>query len=80
MDIPESDRPILKAINENIGLQSLLWDLDMMPEQLTPGTEHWSRMKLAAVAFMHGKAYGASEVLDKWQKAHEQAKPTVEPK
>lgn len=39
---------LLHYIGDTPGLISLLYDLDLLPEQLKPGTDEWSRMLLIA--------------------------------
>ena len=40
----QCERRILRFINGNQKIQGLLWDMDMMPEQLERGTLDWTRM------------------------------------
>jgi len=45
----------LWLINNTHALQSLLYDVDMLPEQLQPGTIQWSRMLAYAYAYQAGR-------------------------
>jgi len=49
----ESDA--LWLINNTPSLQSLLYDIGMLPEQLQPGTIQWSRMLAYAYAYQAGR-------------------------
>jgi|HubBroStandDraft_1064217.scaffolds.fasta_scaffold02417_4 hypothetical protein len=42
---------MLAYISENDMLQSLLYDLDLLPEQLTEGSKEWRSMCLIAIHF-----------------------------
>jgi len=44
----EAEAATLEWINEDLLTQSLLYDLDLMPEQLKKGTYDWSRMVIIA--------------------------------
>lgn len=50
---PES---LLKLINTVPALQSLLYDIDMMPEQVTKGGRNWELMLAYALAYQAGLA------------------------
>ena len=45
----------LRMINDTAALQSLLYDLDMMPEQLERGTRNWQLMLCYAIAYQAGR-------------------------
>ncbi|EKD98769.1 MAG: hypothetical protein ACD_23C00277G0001 [uncultured bacterium] len=45
----------LWRINNIAALQSLLYDIDMMPEQLEPATIQWTRMLAYAYAYQAGR-------------------------
>jgi len=45
----------LWLINNTPSLQSLLYDIGMLPEQLNPGTIQWSRMLAYAYAYQAGR-------------------------
>jgi len=45
----------LWLINNTHSLQSLLYDIGMLPEQLQPGTIQWSRMLAYAYAYQAGR-------------------------
>ena len=49
------EKSALDAIRENIALQSVLYDADMLPEQLERGTKQWVTMLLLCYAFMAGQ-------------------------
>lgn len=44
----------LKIISDSLALQSLLYDLDLLPEQLEKGTYEWRTMVIVAIAFQLG--------------------------
>lgn len=55
---------MLYTINNTASLQSLLYDIGMMPEQIEPGTMQWSRMLAYAVAYTEGrKSVPINEIL-----------------
>ncbi len=41
---PEQTKEMLSLINEDMLLQSLLYDLDLMPEQLETQSREWAQM------------------------------------
>jgi hypothetical protein len=45
----------LELINNTHSLQSLLYDIGMMPEQLQPGMLQWTRMLAYAYAYQAGR-------------------------
>lgn len=45
----------LYLINTSTALQSLLYDVGMMPEQLEPNTQQWMRMLAYAYAYQAGR-------------------------
>jgi hypothetical protein len=51
MELEESVRDLLRYINDSPRLLSLLYDIDMMPEQLERGTNRWLNMLMIAYAF-----------------------------
>lgn len=45
----EEEQRLLKLVNSNGILQSLLYDLDLLPEQLERGSVKWNHMLLIAI-------------------------------
>ncbi|MCR4319709.1 MAG: hypothetical protein NUV74_05160 [Candidatus Brocadiaceae bacterium] len=45
----------IALINDTAALQSMLYDIGMMPEQLERGTLQWSRMLAYAYAYQAGR-------------------------
>lgn len=41
---PEAKKEMLTLICDDSVLQSLLYDLDLLPEQLEEGSQNWTRM------------------------------------
>lgn len=64
---PNMDREILATIDANPKLLSFLYDVDMMPEQLTPGTPEWGSLVKVVSGFVIGKAVGMAEPKD-WRR------------
>lgn len=54
-DYDEFQKEMLEFINTTTEMQSLLYDLDRMPEQLKCGSKQWSEMLNIA---QHIKLYG----------------------
>ena len=50
-----TEKDALWLINNTAALQSLLWDVGMMPEQLEEGTIQWTRMLAYAYAYQAGR-------------------------
>lgn len=66
MDEPKMSREdfwndCLKTINENISLQSWLYDLDRLPEQLERGSTEWRQMCCIVVGFQLGLEVGREQ-------------------
>lgn len=68
MELNENARELLRYINATPALLSLLYDIDMMPEQLTRGTSPWVNMLIIAAAFRdaNGEAYGRGVSAGAW--------------
>lgn len=47
----QEEKELLEYINGSLDFQGVLWDLDLMPEQLQRGSRDWSRMM--TLAFYH---------------------------
>lgn len=58
-DTPPTD--LLQYINATPALLSLLYDLDLMPEQLAVGSKDWMRMLQLAQWYRHTIATSASQ-------------------
>lgn len=54
-DLEDISAQAAKTINESIPLQSLLYDVDLLPEQLVVGTDRWKCMVVAVSAFRLGQ-------------------------
>lgn len=54
-DDPQYFKRILKPINETPILLSLLYDLDLLPEQVEQGSERWKWMVTIVSAFQLGR-------------------------
>lgn len=50
-ELPENIRELLRYINETPALLSLLYDIDMLPEQLTEMTKPWGDMLIISEHF-----------------------------
>ena len=50
-----SDKKLLELINSTPELISLLYDIGMMPEQLTPKSSAWTTMLAIAYAYHAGR-------------------------
>lgn len=50
-----NDQQFLDLINSAPGLQSLLYDVDLMPEQLEPKSLKWTLMLAMAYAYQAGR-------------------------
>lgn len=48
------DESIFNIISSYPELQSLLHDLNLLPEQLKPDTDKWNYMKLIVMGFLFG--------------------------
>lgn len=48
------DESIFNIISSYPELQSLLYDLNLLPEQLKPDTDKWNYMKLIVMGFLFG--------------------------
>lgn len=48
------DESLFNIISSYPELQSLLYDLNLLPEQLKPDTDKWNYMKLIVMGFLFG--------------------------
>lgn len=47
----------LSIVNRHLELQSILYDLDLLPEQLEPETMDWARMGVIVILYKHLKVF-----------------------
>lgn len=52
------EKDLLLIINKELALQSILYDVDLMPEQLEVGSGNWLHMIAVAQAFVAGASKG----------------------
>lgn len=50
----DTEKPLLEAINQHFTIQSILYDLDLLPEQIERGTREWWMMSLIVMHMKSG--------------------------